>query len=172
MNADELRARLATVEQRLEVHAAGETPGGLTDPDPGGTERWEAGDVWAHMAEFPGYWVAQLDHVIAAAQAGAVPEPIPFGRTKTDAGRIAAIERDRDVAPAWLLARVHDGIAQARGALDAHHPAAWDVRGLHATLGEMPAARIFEHFIVAHLEEHASQLDALAESSGRTNGHT
>lgn len=164
MNPDELRARLAAVEQRLEIHAARPAPTGLTEPDPGGTERWEAGQIWAHVAEFPGYWLGQVEQVIADAASGE-REPIPFGRTKTDAGRLAAIERDRRVAPGRLLERVREAIDRAEGALLDHLPPAWETRGVHPTLGEMPASRILEHFIVEHLEEHAAQLDSLSEAN-------
>ena len=134
MNAAELRARLAAVEQRLEIHAARDTPTGLTDPEPGGTERWEAGQVWAHLAEFPAYWVGQLDRVIAGAAAGE-REPIPFGRTRTDENRIAAIERDRHHAPGELLDGVRSGLGHARELLDRHLPPAWETRGRLPTLG-------------------------------------
>ena len=43
---------LDDVLARLEAHAAGAAPAGLTEPDAGGTERWDAGQVWAHLAEF------------------------------------------------------------------------------------------------------------------------
>jgi hypothetical protein len=35
---------------------------------------------------------------------------------------------------------------------------------MHPTLGEMTVQRLFERFIVAHLEEHADQLDGLASA--------
>ena len=77
-----LLARLAMVEQ----------PAGLTDPDPDTPEeRWDAAQVWAHIAEFVGYWHRQMADVIGRYQG----EPVPFGRTKADAGRIGAIETGR-----------------------------------------------------------------------------
>src|SRR5437867_12761272 len=97
--------RLAAVERRLVEHAERPLPMGLTDPDPGASERWEAGQVWAHLAEFPGYWDAQVRLLLASRAEGAA-EPIPFGRTKTDPGRIAAIEDERRTDPAELLRRV------------------------------------------------------------------
>lgn len=165
MNVEELRGRLAAVEQRLEIHAGADTPAGLTDPDPGGTERWEAGQVWAHVAEFPAYWLLQIEHVIRTAASGE-PGPIPFGRVKSDLGRLAAIERDRREAPARLMGRVQEAIDAAEDSLVDRPAAAWATRGVHSTLGEMPASRIFEHFIVEHLEEHAAQLDGLAATAG------
>jgi DinB family protein len=152
-----LLQRLTDVEGRLVAHAAAPLPSGLTDPEPGAGERWEAGQVWAHLAEFVPYWHAQIQHVIAALD----DEPVPFGRIKTDPGRIAAIERDRRTAPDELLRRVQAGIAQLRATLEALPPEAWSARGLHPTAGELPLARILERFEIGHLEEHADQLDGL-----------
>ena len=54
---------------------------GSPSPIPAATERWDAGQVWAHLAEIGGYWLAELEAVIDAGG-----EPVPFGRVKTDAG--------------------------------------------------------------------------------------
>jgi threonine dehydratase len=150
--------RLERVRRRLADHAARPLPSGLTDPDPGATERWEAGQVWAHLAEFPAFWLEQLKHVVGDAPAG---EPVPFGRTKADAGRIAAIERERRTAPAELLRRVSADLDDVVATLGALPPDAWERRGLHPTRGEMAVRQIAEHFILDHLEEHADQLDGL-----------
>ena len=154
---DTLISRLAEVERRLAEHAARPLPPGLTEPDPDGEERWEAGQVWAHLAEFPGYWLAQAQRVIALP----TNEPVPFGRVKTDAGRIAAIERDRNTDPASLLERVRTSLAEVTDAARTLPPEAWTRRGMHPSRGEMSVQQIFERFIAGHLEEHADQLDAL-----------
>ena len=156
--SDELLARLADAERRLVEHASRPKPAGLTDPDPGGDERWEAGQVWAHLAEFPSYWLAQVRRVVSLP----TNEPVPFGRVKTDAGRVDAIERDRHVDPAALLDRVRGSLAEVTDAIRGLEPAAWTVRGIHPTVGEMRVQDIVERFIVGHLEEHADQLDGLA----------
>jgi threonine dehydratase len=150
--------RLERVRRRLVDHAARPLPSGLTDPDPGATERWEAGQVWAHLAEFPAFWLEQLKHVVGDAPAG---EPVPFGRTKADAGRIEAIERERRTASAELLRRVSADLDDVGATLGALQPDAWERRGLHPTRGEMTVRQIAEHFILDHLEEHADQLDGL-----------
>jgi hypothetical protein len=155
-------ARLRAVEARLERHAAAGPPGGLTDPDPGGAERWEAGQVWAHLAEFPAYWLAEVRRVLAGVAAGA-SGPVPFGRTKADAARIAAIERERGTDPSALFRRVRDDLAGIAMELASLPPDAWEAAGLHPTLGEMPVRGIVERFVIGHLEEHADQLDLLRE---------
>jgi hypothetical protein len=157
---DELLERLANAERRLVEHASRPVPSGLTEPDPGGEERWEAGQVWAHLAEFPAYWLGQAQRVIALP----TNEPVPFGRVKTDRLRVDAIERDRHTDPAALLERVRSSLAEVTDAARNLPPEAWTRRGMHPTVGEMTVQRLFERFIVAHLEEHADQLDGLAST--------
>ena len=155
---DALIARLADAERRLSEHAAQPPPPGLTAPDPGSGEQWEAGQVWAHLAEFPAYWLAQAQRVVALP----TYEPVPFGRVKTDAGRIEAIERDRHTDPAALLERVRTSLAEVTDAVRSLPAEAWRRRGAHPTRGDMTVQRIIERFIVEHLEEHADQLDSLS----------
>ncbi len=161
-SVDALVARLADAERRLAEHAAAPLPEGLADPDPGAEERWEAGQIWAHVAEFPTYWLAQAERVIARP----TQPPVPFGRVKTDVGRIEAIERDRHTDPAALLERVRGSLAEVTDAARMWDPATWRLRGMHPTMGEMTLERLVEVFIVDHLEEHADQLDALAAGGG------
>jgi len=159
-NVEALIARMADVERRLSEHAAGPLPASLSEPDPGGEERWEAGQVWAHLAEFPSYWMNQIRGILAKRDSG-VSEPIPFGRVRTDPGRIGAIERDRHESPAALMRRVRDSLAWVGDELRAMPDEAWEARGIHPTLGEMSIGSIVDRFIVGHLEEHADQLDSL-----------
>lgn len=161
-SVDSLLARMTAVEGRLAEHAAAPPPAGLTDPDELTNERWEAGQVWAHLAEFPSYWLGQVQRVIAQPTHGA----IPFGRVKTDANRVAAIERERHTDPAALMERVRSSLAEVADAMRSWSPDDWRLRGAHPTQGEMTVERIVEHFIVEHLEEHADQLDGL-----RSAGH-
>jgi hypothetical protein len=161
-SVDALISRLADAERRLAEHASRPLPPGLTEPDPGGEERWEAGQVWAHLAEFPGYWLGQAQRVVALP----TNEPVPFGRVKTDPIRVDAIERDRHTDAAALLERVRASLAEVTDAARELPPEAWTLRGMHPTLGEMTVELIFERFIAGHLEEHADQLDGLERRSG------
>ena len=160
LDGSDVVGRLDDVERRLNAHAEREKPDGLTDPDPGGTERWEAGQVWAHMAEFVGYWSDELSRVISTYDG----DPVPFGRTKEDAGRIASIEMGRNEPIPELMSRVSDSIAELKRSLSGLTPAEWNAVGRHPTRGELDAEAIVERFIVAHLEEHADQLDTLTAS--------
>ncbi len=156
-SVDSLLVRMADAERRLAEHAARPVPAGLTDPDDLTEERWEAGQVWAHVAEFPGYWLAQINRVIAQPTHGA----IPFGRVKTDSARINAIEAERHTDPPALLERVRASLAEAGDAMRSWGPEQWRLRGAHPTLGEMTVEAMVDRFIVSHLEEHADQLDSL-----------
>lgn len=153
----ELLARLDEVEARLAAHAQSGVPASLTEADERSGEQWDAGQVWAHTAEFPSYWVEQVRLVVD----GWAGSPVPFGRVKTDPDRTAAIERDRHHGPAALLKRVRDGVRAVRDLLSDLPTEAWAAVGEHSTLGVMSLPRIFEEFLVGHLEEHAAQLDQL-----------
>jgi hypothetical protein len=150
---------LTLVEARLRGHARAGLPGGLTEPDPGGEERWDAGQVWAHLAEFVPFWQEQVRRIVDGYRGAAVP----FGRTKEDPQRNEVIERDRNVPVDVLLRRITDQIGDFGGFLDGLPADAWKARGLHSRLGEMTMPQIMERFLVGHLEEHADQLDRLAE---------
>ena len=161
-SVDSLLARMAEAERRLVEHAAQPLPPGLTDPDELTSERWEAGQVWAHLAEFPGYWLGQVRRVIAQPTHGA----IPFGRVKTDSNRVESIERERHTDPAALLERVRASLAEIGDEMRSWPAETWRLRGAHPTLGEMTVERMVDHFVVSHLEEHADQLDALLSPRG------
>lgn len=149
--------RLDAVEKRLEVHAKQPVPAGLTEPDEGGTERWEAAQVWAHIVEFVPYWQSEIEKVIAEYDG----TPVPFGRTKADPARAAAIELGRSEPIPALAERNTSGVADMRAYLAGLTSAEWNAVGLHQRLGEMDVEAIVERFVVGHLEEHADQLDGL-----------
>jgi len=157
MTGSDLEQRLALIERGLEEHAAGGLAPGLTEPDPDTDERWVAAQVWAHMAEFVGYWHAQLAAVIAAYDG----EPVPFGRVKSDEGRIAAIEAGRRESLAALEARAADSVRSLRRYLAGLSPTDWQAVGRHQTIGEMNVRAIVDRFILNHLDEHFAQLDSL-----------
>ncbi len=155
--------RMHAARGRLAQHAQ-TALAGLTEPEPGSGERWDAGQVWAHLAEFVPYWLAQATSVVERAAAGD-PQPVPFGRTKADPDRIATIERDRRDDPRALLGRVSEGIDEVVATLSGWSDDQRAARGLHPTLGEMSAEQIIDRFVAEHLEEHADQLDGLAASA-------
>jgi hypothetical protein len=157
---DPLITRLDIVEARLAGLSRMPFPAGHTDPDPGAEETWGAAQVWAHIAEFVPYWTEQARGVVSAA-AGSVP---PFGRVKTDPGRIDAIERDRTLPREKLWQKVHDGIESSRAYFADLTPDQLARTATHPTRGTVNVPYILDQFIVKHLEEHADQLDKLART--------
>jgi histidinol-phosphate aminotransferase len=128
---------------------------GFTDPVPGEEETWDAGQVWAHIAEFGDYWLDELTALLAAAS----DEPQPFGRTRRDPARIAAIEAGRGGEPAAHLATAERSADRLRALLAGMTDEDWARCGRHETLGVMDLDAQLRHFHVGHYEEHADQLD-------------
>jgi hypothetical protein len=153
--------RLDSVEHRLAAHAERDPPPGLTHPDEPSGERWDTGQVWAHLAEFVPYWTAQLRSLLVRYRG----EPLPFGRIKTDPDRIAAIERDRDAAIPELMERARRAIGDLRAWLPAIEGADWRARGIIPNGRTVETIEIVDEFLVGHLEEHADQLDDLSAHS-------
>jgi hypothetical protein len=157
-SSEPIEERLDAVHARLQKHASGSVPDRLTDPDPETPEeRWDAGQVWAHMAEFVPYWLVQLGNVVRD-YAG---QPVPFGRTKADAARLEGIATGRNEPVSELMARVHDGVEKWTRYLSTLPPDGWQAIGLHGRRGEMDVRAIVETFLLDHLDEHAAQLDGL-----------
>jgi hypothetical protein len=158
---DRLVARIDAVQDRLQ-RLAGTALQGLTAPDPPTGEQWDAGQVWAHLAEFVPYWIDQLSAVADTWRPGGLPPP--FGRTKADPGRVAAIQRDRREDPVRLLGRLEAQLGQLRPFLQQVN---FDTVGRHPTLGAMPMPVAIEEFLVGHLEQHADQLAGLTVDPAR-----
>ncbi len=159
---DAYLARLDAVEARLAAAAANEPPQGtLTDADAGSGERWDRGQVWAHVSEFIPYWILQAGPVLRGQASG---DPVRFGRTKTDPERIGAIERDRRAPVSVLWSAARADLATLRGFIRGMEPGQWEIRGLHPTLGALTIDQLVERFLVGHLEEHADQLEGMSEA--------
>jgi DinB superfamily len=144
--------RLQAAAGRIRASAAVRPEDALTDPDPGSGERWDRGQVLAHVAEMLPYWAQQAELVASGRQR-------EFGRVSSDPDRVGAIERDRREDPGRLLGRVDEGVAVVLALLDRLDDQDLARSGHHQTLGDMTVAEIVDRFAVAHLEEHADQLD-------------
>jgi DinB family protein len=144
--------RLLAAAGRIRASAAALPDDALTDPDPGSGERWDRGQVLAHVAEMLPYWAQQAELIAAGRQD-------EFGRVSSDPERIAAIERDRREDPERLLGRIDEGVGVVLALLERLDAQALARTGHHQTLGEMTVAEVVDRFAVDHLEEHADQLD-------------
>jgi hypothetical protein len=146
-------SRLLTAAERIRATVPDMPDDARTGPDPETGEQWDRGQVLAHVAEILPYWCEQVELVVARG------DGVPFGRVKSDAGRIAAIERDRRAGTLELLRRMDQGVQQALALLGRLDAPALERTGTHERIGEMTAAAIFDRFMVDHLEEHAEQLE-------------
>ncbi len=162
MTTDESRARLLArleeAETRLAHLAASSLLPGRHDPGPGGEEAWDAGQVWAHLAEFPAYWLAQAERIVAAP----TERPARFGRATDAPERVGPIEagRHRPVVELWAACR--EGIEQVRTFTRAATAQDWARQGDHVVRGPLSAGFVLEAFVGGHLLEHAAQLESLA----------
>lgn len=155
----DLLQRLDAVEARLAARSTTSIAAGArTAADAKSGEQWEAGQVWAHLAEFIPFWIEQLQLVIDRY----TDEPVAFGRVATDPGRLGAIERDRAQPVSVLWIATHSDIETLRLFIEELDERSLSARGLHTTRGVMDVRRILDEFLVGHLEEHAEQLDSLA----------
>jgi histidinol-phosphate aminotransferase len=152
--------RLGAAMDRFRDHLRLDHPG-RTAPVPGEEETWDAGQVWAHVAEFGDFWLDQLDAIFAESPSS---DPLPFGRTRRDAGRIAAIEVGRHGDPAAHLATVERSADRLAALLAGMTNEDWSRSGKHETLGVMDLDAQLTHFHVGHYEEHADQLDSILEA--------
>ena len=131
--------------------------------DTGPEVSWGPREVLAHLSELLPFWLGELERVVD----GDGIAPVPFGRVAGDALRIGVIDRDRTLPLRTLFARVDAGLWSWMERL----PKLTDVdrgkTGLHPRLGEMPAARIAERFVLGHAEEHLAQLQEILVAAGR-----
>jgi DinB superfamily len=163
MVSDDLAARsgeatedLRRARGRLENLATAPARG-LTAPDSPSGEQWDAGQVWAHLAEFGGYWRAELRRIVDARSA----DPVPFGRTKADPHRVAMIEAHRHQPVAEHVTTVLEDIDLMAAELAKLSPLDWTRVGRHETLGVMDLWQFLDRFVTGHYHEHADQLDEL-----------
>jgi hypothetical protein len=157
----DLLQRLDAVEARLAARSTTSIADvARTAADAKSGEQWETGQVWAHLAEFIPYWIDQTQLVIDRY----TDEPVAFGRVSTDPGRLGAIERDRTQPVSVLWIATHSDLETLRLFIEELDERSWSARGLHTTRGVMGVQRILDEFLVGHLEEHADQLDSLAQA--------
>ena len=154
--AREAIAELERARARLQALAIG-SGRGLTAPDAPSGERWDAGQVWAHLAEFGGYWRDELRRIVDAGST----DPVPFGRTKTNPHRVAMIEAHRHEPVEQHVATVMRDIDLMAAELAALTPVDWTRMGRHETLGDMDLWQFLDRFVTGHYHEHADQLDGL-----------
>ncbi len=152
-------ARIDTVERRLTEQAERPLPPSREQPTSGDEERWDAGQIWAHMAEALFFHLGQARRIAANPS----PEPAPLGRPPTHEVRLSAIEAGRYAPPAVHLERLRAGLAELRDFVRGLSPEAWSKRSRHMTRGEMDLHQVVMDFMLDHLDQHLAQLQSLSE---------
>ena len=149
---EEWQARLSAAAERIRATAPRVAPERLTEPNADTGERWDRGQVLAHVTEILPYWVGEVDRIVTAGNG------TPFGRYIDDPRRVGTIEQERHTDPARLLERMDEGVAQTQALLARLDERDLELAGEHIRRGRMTVAEIVEEYLVAHLEEHADQL--------------
>ena len=117
---------------------------------------WGPKEVLAHVAEMLGYWLGQVETILAAPATNGAPA---FGRVATDENRLVRIGEDRRLPAGELLDRIGESASAVETRMGSLTPAELERSGTHPRLGEMMIPAIFERFMISHLEEHVRQLD-------------
>jgi hypothetical protein len=143
--------RLGEARDELALHA-GTAAGLLTSADPETGERWTGEQVLAHIDELLVYWSDEARRVLQG------PDGVEFGRGKSHAGRLRAVElgrsRDRDS----LLAGLSENLSATGAWFGELADEDLAVAGVHFRHGRMTVGEILETYVVAHVEEHVEQL--------------
>jgi len=158
--ATDLIARVDASQARLAALASSAPQPGSGMPAGGNEARWDAGQVWAHVAELIPYWIAEARRIVAGRGDDA---PVPFGRVPEDGQRDRAIEagRHRSATEQWqsIVAGLDDFRAFAGSLSDDD----WTALGLHVKGDQRTVRRVLTSSVVDHLEEHATQLEGLTK---------
>lgn len=155
------RAAFAALRPRVEASA----PWPLADDFGTGPEAsWGPREVLAHTAEMLPYWLGEFERVVEAGRGSG--DGRPFGRTAEDPLRLGVLERDRSLPFRELFDRIDAGIGRWGRRIASGSPGDDAAIGLHPRLGEMTAGEIRDRFVVAHLDDHAAQLEATLAASG------
>jgi hypothetical protein len=122
-------------------------------------DEWSALQTVGHMAEMIPYW---LQHCRALIEASG--EPPRFGRTLDAPERLAGVERGVTDDPDALLRLLGDEVRAGAEAIRQMSPAERGKQGLHLRHGLMTVADVVEDFIVAHAEDHVTQVRAALQA--------
>lgn len=119
---------------------------------------WGPPEILAHLVEMVPFWHRELDRVAGAA---ADAPPTAFGRIATDDDRLAEIERLRTLPPVELYRLLDDALGAFADRWAGWSEAARARTGVHPTRGELSVEAGVDRFIIAHLGEHADQLERI-----------
>lgn len=149
--------RVDRLQERL-VELAADGHAGLTSPDPTTGERWDAGQVWGHLAELGPFWLGQVHRIVNAASEA----PVAFGRPPGDTSRAGGIEAGRHHDVGELLVATQRSLDATRAAIAGFADVDLARRGVNPAVGEVDVLGLVDRLIVGHVEEHVDQLEGLS----------
>jgi hypothetical protein len=116
------------------------------DPD-----TWSVAQILAHVAEFEHFFGDDVRRLHDS-------PGCPFGRTMEDAKRLNAVMLTGNESRAELLANLSEGRQYFLTVLDDLTDVDLSIEGTNPKFGTKSIDWVIGHFIVEHLEKHASQL--------------
>ena len=119
---------------------------------------WVAREALAHVDEMLGYWLGEIERVLA----GPV-EPVPFGRAPTDLIRQLTVDRDRTLPVSELYTRLDHNLERVLRRLLELDERQVAKRGLHKERGELTVKQIVDVMLAGHIEEHCRQIAVALE---------
>jgi hypothetical protein len=151
--SDQFASRLERVVESVVQKVRGRSSEALhRQPSPG---EWSVMMALGHVSEVLPYWSQQATRVAMSDR-----DDEPIGRALDDPDRLGAVERHADGRVEDVLPLLRDGLAEAMHSLRNLPADRWSRTALHPRLGPITVEYIVEHFLVSHVEEHLSQIDA------------
>lgn len=119
-----------------------------------GENEWTVMELLGHYAEMIPHWLSECRHVIQADPS----DPLKFGRTLDDPGRLAGVTRGAAADPDRLLAQVQEQARWGAETIRSFTPEERARKGIHSRLGEITVADMIERLVIVHGEDHLKQL--------------
>ena len=151
MNADEIRAENARLDEALLDAAQGFDPTRITVAPEG---EWSAAQVMAHLGEFPRFFAGELRRWRDDPSA-------VIGRTVEHPVRLAAVESPAKVLGA-LVAGMHSAFTELSEELEKLRDDDIEAKTENVKYGTEPLSAFFDRYVIGHKAGHLDQLRALA----------
>ncbi len=152
MNADEIRAENARLDEALLDAAQGFDPTRITLAPEG---EWSAAQVMAHLGEFPRFFAGELRRWRDDPSA-------VIGRTIEHPVRLAAVESPAKVLGA-LVAGMHSAFSELAEELEKLEDGDIEAKTENVKYGTEPLSAFFDRYVIGHKAGHLDQLRALAQ---------
>lgn len=114
---------------------------------------WSVMEILCHVAEFVPYWTVQTTQVASR------PDE-EWGRTHTDAARLAAVARADSRTLEDVTNEIHAAVRNSADTLRAMTDTSFETPAMsrNPRWGLKPAAFIVEHLLVEHVDKHIGQV--------------